>query len=51
METNFTPLIEEASKQDLFKHRTHENVANAIHKLLVSNKGKGQTIEIGRAHV
>jgi hypothetical protein len=44
MKTNFTPLIEEASKQDLFKHKTHENVADAIHNLLISNKGKGQTI-------
>ncbi len=44
MKINFTPLVEEASKQDLFKNKTHDNVAEAIHKLLISNKGRGQTI-------
>lgn len=46
MTTNFTPLVEEASQEDLFEHKTHENVANAIKKLLVNNKGKGQTIGV-----
>jgi len=44
MKIKFTPLVEEASKKDLFKNKTHENVAEAIHRLLNSNKGQGQTI-------
>ena len=44
MTKSFTPLIEQASKNDSFKHQTHENIAKSLSNLLINNKGKGQTI-------
>lgn len=32
MEKQFTPLIEEAAKDDEFKHGTHERVAETLAK-------------------